>query len=137
MMPFLDAPALLEIARAVPLSSAHPVSISCGCAKSSLAGWQSQPLSFDESTLEEIGTLMPPGVDEPSYEEYLPGSTTYWADDAPIAPRHFPYNRSGVWRCRVCASVFLRYTEGGGYFVDRRIRALDAALIQDVPLDGV
>ena len=138
MPPFLDARALREIADAAVLpTQTRSAENGCGCGKTPLAGWQSMPLSFDETTLDEIGTLMPPGIDEPSYEEYLPEGTSYWADAAPIAPRYFPYNRCTVSRCRACTAVFLRYTEGGGYFVDRRIRALDAARIQDVPLVGV
>jgi hypothetical protein len=39
-----------------------------------------------------------------------------------------------VWECSVCGRLYLRYTEGGGYFVDRRIRAVSANLIEDVPL---
>jgi hypothetical protein len=138
MPPFLDALALREVAVAASSASSprHPANLACGCSKTNLAGWQSVPLSFDEAVLDDIGTLIPPGVDEPSYEEYLPAGTTYWTDDAPIAPHYFPYNRCTVSRCRECASVYLRYTEGGGYFVDRRIRALDAGRIVDIPLDG-
>ncbi|WP_347557012.1 hypothetical protein [Robbsia sp. KACC 23696] len=136
MPPFLDAVALREIVEAAPSASSirDTANSACGCGKTNLAGWQSVPLSFDESVLDDIGSLIPHGVDEPSYEEYLPSGTTYWTDDAPIAPHYFPYNRCTVSRCQVCRSVYLRYTEGGGYFVDRRIRALDAARIVDIPL---
>jgi len=66
--------------------------------------------------------------------EYLPGNIDYWSPEAPIAPRFFPYNRCNVWQCTQCSRLYLRYTEGGGYFVDRRIRAVHSALIKDVPL---
>ncbi|WP_248295219.1 hypothetical protein [Paraburkholderia sp. UYCP14C] len=69
-----------------------------------------------------------------TFSEYLPNKATYWSGDAPIAPRYFPYNRCGVWQCSTCGRLYLRYVEGGGYFVDRRIRALNADLIDDVPL---
>lgn len=130
MAQYLNAATLLELARA---AQQHALA-SCTCTRTPLDGWQSQPLSLDETQFEEIGTLLPPDDPEPSYSEYLPGKTTYWAADAPIAPRYFPYNRSSVWRCTTCGRLYLRYVEGGGYFVDRRIRALKAELIEDAPL---
>lgn len=69
---------------------------------------------------------------EPTFAEYRPANVQYWSPDAPIAPRYFPYNRCGVWECSECGRLYLRYTEGGGYFVDRRIRALKAGLVEDV-----
>jgi hypothetical protein len=68
-----------------------------------------------------------------TYDEYHPAGTRYASDDAPIAPRHFPYNRCNVSRCVTCGRLYLRYQEGGGYFIDQRIRALDPALIVDAP----
>ncbi|MBB5503070.1 hypothetical protein HDG37_007309 [Paraburkholderia sp. MM5384-R2] len=35
---------------------------------------------------------------------------------------------------RPAGDLYMRYVEGGGYFVDRRIRAVNADLIEDVPL---
>jgi len=34
----------------------------------------------------------------------------------------------------VCGRCYLRYTEGGGYFVDQRIRLLKASLLADAAL---
>ncbi|MEX3638060.1 hypothetical protein [Paraburkholderia sp. BR14320] len=131
----LNTATLLDLARAAQRRleqqrAAGP----CECTRTALDGWQSQPLSLDESLLEEIGTLMPEDDPEPTFSEHLPDKTSYWSADAPIAPRYFPYNRCGVWQCSTCGRLYLRYVEGGGYFVDRRIRAVNADLIEDVPL---
>jgi hypothetical protein len=130
MAHYLNTATFVELAQAAQSRASKP----CACTRTPLEGWQSQPLSFDETQLEEIGTLLAEDDPEPTYSEYLPGKTTYWAADAPIAPRYFPYNRCGVWQCSTCGRLYLRYVEGGGYFVDRRIRAVNAALIEDVPL---
>jgi len=127
---YLDTAALIELARNPEQTDAP----ACTCTKTPLDGWQSQPLSLDERQLELIGTLVPENEAEPTFCEYLPGDVSYWSEDAPIVPRYFPYNRCGVWRCSLCGRIYLRYTEGGGYFVDQRIRALKARLIEDVPL---
>jgi hypothetical protein len=130
MPKYLDAATLTNIALHAESLAAGP----CNCTRTPLDGWNSQPVSLDEGRLEEIGTLMVEDDPEPSYSEYLPGDLDYWSPNAPIAPRFFPYNRCNVWQCTQCSRVYLRYTEGGGYFVDRRIRAVHSALIQDVPL---
>ncbi len=127
MMPILDATALRTLAER---AQAQPDVPDCGCRKTLLEGWQSQPLSLDESLLEQVGTLRA-SEDEPGYDEYLPDGLRYWSPDAPIAPRYFPYNQCDVWACTRCARLLLRYVEGGGYFVDRRIRAVRAELIVD------
>lgn len=132
MAQYLNTATFLELARAAQACAAAP----CSCAKTPLEGWQSQPLSLDETQFEEIGTLLREDDPEPTFTEYLPGKTTYWAVDAPIAPRYFPYNRCAVWQCSLCGRLYLHYVEGGGYFVDRRIRAVQAALIEDVPLEA-
>ncbi|WP_075645304.1 hypothetical protein [Caballeronia mineralivorans] len=126
----LDALALTEIALRAESLAAGP----CNCTRTPLHGWNSQPVSLDEQRLQEIGTLVVDDDPEPSYREYLPGNIDYWSPEAPIAPRFFPYNRCNVWQCTQCSRLYLRYTEGGGYFVDRRIRAVHSALIKDVPL---
>jgi hypothetical protein len=130
MTRYLNAAALLELAQSAERADAPP----CACTKTPLDGWQSQPLSLDERQLEQVGTLVREDDPEPTFAEYLPGAMRYWSDDAPIAPRHFPYNRCGVWTCLPCGRLYLRYTEGGGYFVDQRIRAVKSRLIDDVPL---
>ncbi|MDR5733790.1 hypothetical protein QCE47_15760 [Caballeronia sp. LZ025] len=130
MPDYLDTATLIDLARAAEARAPGP----CACTKTPLDGWQSQPLSLDETQLREIGTLLHEEDPEPTFAEYLPGKLDYWSADAPIAPRYFPYNRCGVWECSSCGRLYLRYTEGGGYFVDRRIRALRLALIEDVSL---
>jgi hypothetical protein len=132
MIPFLDAAALLDLARHAEAQATPP----CSCNRAPLDGWLTQPLSLDERQLEQIGTLAPDDAAEPSWLEYLPENMDYWSAEAPIAPNYFPYNRCGVWRCTQCGRLYLRYTEGGGYFVDHRIRALKSTLIRDVPLPG-
>ncbi|QGZ66453.1 hypothetical protein [Paraburkholderia acidisoli] len=124
----LDAQSLLELAQAAEAR----IVPDCSCTKASLEGWQSQPLSLDETRLVQVGTLLNPELAEPTYSEYLPEGTNYWSAEAPVAPYFFPYNRCDVWQCSACNRLYLRYTEGGGYFVDRRIRALHARLITDV-----
>jgi hypothetical protein len=78
-----------------------------------------------------VATLRDPQVNEPTFEEWHPHGTRYDAPDAPVAPRHFPYNRCDLWHCRQCQRHLLRYTEFGGYYVDPRVRVLDPALIAD------
>ncbi|WP_175726268.1 hypothetical protein [Burkholderia ambifaria] len=127
-LPYLDPAALLKLA-----AEAACVTQPCTCTKTSLAGWTSLPLSLQDTQLAEVATLAPPDEPEPTYDEYHPAGTRYASDDAPIAPRHFPYNRCNVSRCVSCGRLYLRYQEGGGYFIDQRIRALDPALIVDAP----
>ena len=105
----------------------------CACAALVCAGWEALPSAFDVRGLERLGALgpeLPYGV-ESSLEEHHPAGTSYWSPEAPVALEHFPYNRSELWRCRHCRRPFLRYTEYGGYYVEPRIRALDARLIVD------
>ena len=128
-LPYLDHAALLELAL-----RSQRVSEPCSCTKTSVEGWQTLPLSLPETQLEELGTLAASDGDEPTFSEYHPDGTRYWSADAPIAPRYFPYNRCNAWACRLCGRVYLRYQEGGGYFVDQRIRALGASLLVDAPL---
>ena len=121
--------------RALALQS-DAADASCGCAPVNLAAWESTPLSMDEANLEDVGTLFEDHFVEPTFEEYHPAGTRYDSPDAPIAPRYFPYNRCTVARCRVCGRYYLRYTEAGGYFVDRRIRLLQGALLVDASLQA-
>jgi hypothetical protein len=130
MTRYLDAAALIELARHAEQTDPAP----CTCTKTPLDGWQSQPLSLDERQLNQVGTLVREDEAEPTFAEYLPPGTGYWSEEAPVAPRYFPYNRCGVWACSLCGRLYLRYTEGGGYFVDQRIRGLKSQLIEDAPL---
>jgi hypothetical protein len=79
------------------------------------------------------GTLAGDPYDDPTFAEYHPAGTHYWSADAPIAMRHFPYNRCSVLQCRECGRCCLKYVEAGGYYVEPRIRALNPELIVDVP----
>lgn len=127
---------LLDIAqlRALAQRSAD-IATACSCTEPALAAWTSTPLSFPESQLKDIGTLYVDPYDEPGFVEYHPGGTRYESPEAPVAPLYFPYNRCNVATCDLCGRGYLRYTEAGGYFVDRRIRALNRpGLIIDAAL---
>ncbi len=117
----LDAPAL----RRLPDPGLTPAS--CACQRLQCRGWESIPQPLGAPLLRCLGTLRPPGDDDPTLDEW-PGSR-YWAADAPISPRHFPYNRCAVWACAACGQGFLQYTEFGGYYVDHRLRRIDPALV--------
>lgn len=102
------------------------------CTTLPTTGWESVPVSLDRAQLDPVGTLYDPAAGNPldsTLEEYHPQHTRYWSADAPIAIGWFPYNRCGVWRCRTCATVFLRYAEHGGYFEEERIRRVLPALV--------
>jgi hypothetical protein len=118
-LPLLDSAALRALAQ-------HSAAVTgrCPCTLADTAAWVSTPLSFPESQLQDIGTLLVDPYTEPGFEEYHPDNTRNDFPEAPIAPRHFPYNRCNVATCSQCTRAYLRYTEAGGYFVDRRIRAL-------------
>jgi hypothetical protein len=119
----LTADQLLALAQAPRALTDCP---DCGALR--CAGWESLPGDFDERHLEWVGTLRD-GSDEPTWAEYHPAGTRLDSPEAPIALGYFPYNRCDVHVCRRCRRPFLRYTEGGGYYVDRRIRDLTAARI--------
>jgi len=132
-LPLLGADGLRALAR-----SSAAVSAPCNCTGSDAHGWISLPLSLPETQLEDVGTLVEDPYAEPGFTEYHPDGTRYDSPAAPIAPRHYPFNRCTVARCTACGRHYLRYMEAGGYFVDRRIRALDnAALVVDAPADAV
>lgn len=110
------------------------VTADCACGAPELDEWTSVPVSFPEQQLRVIGTLVRDAYTEATYEEYHPQGTTLWSAEAPIAPLYFPYNRCTVSECEVCERAYLRYVEGGGYFVDSRIRRLRASVLMDAPL---
>jgi hypothetical protein len=125
-----DAPALLALAK----RANDPHCNSCKTLPS--AGWEALPSSMDRTSLELMGTTFPPTAPDRSgatLDEYHPHGTRYWSANAPIALDWFPYNRCSVWRCRRCASVYLRYAETGGYFEEERIRRVDPDLIVRTP----
>ena len=105
----------------------------CACAIDTYREWTRVPVDFPESQMRIVGTLVADPYGEPTFAEYHPDGTTNWSPQAPIAPRHYPYNRAQVAQCTVCGRCALRYVEAGGYYVEPRIRALDPRLIADVP----
>lgn len=121
---------LMALARA-----SKAVTRACDCAIESYREWTRIPPAFPEAQMRQAGTLVDDPYAEASYAEYHPAGTHYWSPDAPIALRHFPYNRCSVLQCSVCGRTCLRYVEAGGYYVEPRIRALDPGLIVDAPLD--
>ena len=110
------------------------VTTPCSCTQVSLLAWTAQPLTLELDRLEDVGTLLDDPYDEPTFTEYHPLGTRYEGDDAPIAPRFYPYNRCTVARCTLCGRHYLRYNEAGGYFTEWRIRALQPGLLVDAPL---
>ncbi|NDZ17940.1 hypothetical protein C7T35_08775 [Variovorax sp. WS11] len=107
----------------------------CSCSVLQTPSWESITLERWPAGVEQVGTLRASDIDEPTFEEFHPGGTRYGSADAPIAVSWFPFNRSDVYACGTCRSVFLRYTEYGGYYVDHRVRMVDPALVvQDVRL---
>ena len=93
-------------------------------------GWESLPISFDAQTFKLIGTLKH-DEPEPTWDEYHPQGTDIWSNNAPIAVKYHPYNRCDIHQCKNCTRIYLQYTEYGGYYVDKRIRALNLDLITD------
>ena len=122
-LPVLDTDAL----RALAQDQAGPGCPACAAIKA--PGWEALPGSFDAARLRKVATLRRPGVEDPTLEEHHPSGTRSWSPHAPIAPAFFPYNRCEVWQCASCGRPFLRYTEFGGYYVEERIRELDAAKV--------
>ena len=125
----IDFPQLMQLAQA-----SAGITATCSCNAVSLAAWQRLPTSLELDRFEEIGTLMDDPYDEPTFAEYHPHGTRYESDDAPIAPRYYPCNRSQLARCLDCGRHYLRYNEAGGYFTELRIRALQPGLLVDAAL---
>lgn len=121
-LPLLDSAALRVLAQR---SAATATAMACNCAVQPLPSWCSTPLWFPETQLHDVGTLLADPFQEPGFAEYHPHGTRYESADAPVVPRYFPYNRCTVAACERCGRTYLRYNETGGYFFDRRIRALD------------
>lgn len=119
----LNRDQLLDIANSVKTDKACSVCTSLSC-----SGWISKPGYFDLDQLRVLGTLQVEGAEE-SWDEYHPNGTNLWSEEAPISIKHHPYNRCDVRECLACKRKFLHYTEYGGYYLDERIRALDAKLI--------
>jgi hypothetical protein len=120
---------LMELAR-----ESAAVKRKCACAIDSYREWSSIPVSFPEEKMRVAGTLAGDPYADPTFAEYHPAGTHYWSPDAPIAMRHFPFNRCTVLQCSECRRCCLKYVEAGGYYVEPRIRALNPELIVDEPL---
>jgi len=126
-------PPHLSTAQLHALAQAAPGPSDCAaCGTLNCPGWEALPGWFDDSALLTLGTLRD-GSDEPTWEEHHPQGTRTDSPTAPIAPAYHPYNRSDVMACRACGRLFLHYTEAGGYYVERRVRAVDAALVVTPP----
>jgi hypothetical protein len=123
----MDATELRKIAQTKPDQ--------CVCALKACLGWES--VSDDRwpaDQMQLVGSLRPPedaGQVELTFEEFHPSGTRYELANAPIAPGYFPFNRCDVHRCMRCACAVLKYTEYGGYYVDQRVRLVDADLLVD------
>lgn len=104
----------------------------CVCNLQRCVGWESiTETEWPSTQMQLVGTLRDPDVLEPTFEEHHPNGTRYDSPEAPIAVKHFPYNRCDVFACSRCLQHVLRYTEFGGYYVDHRARRLDKTLICD------
>ena len=107
----------------------------CSCPLKICKGWES--VSNDRWPAKQLkieGTLrreLADGESELSFEEFHPNGTRYDSPQAPIALNYFPYNRADVYGCQQCGCAVLKYTEYGGYYIDQRVRRVDAALIID------
>lgn len=126
----LDANQLKGISQTAPTQ--------CQCALKNCVGWES--VSDDRWPADQMqskGTLREPlqdGQTEPSFEEFHPDGTRYDSPQAPIAPKHFPYNRCDMFACQKCGCGVLKYTEYGGYYVDNRVRLFNPELLVDVSI---
>ena len=126
---------MIDAAQLRELSSRRnkPEAMRCACKHLQSASWESVTDERWPAEVRQVGTLRPPGIDEPTFEEFHPQGTRYGSADAPVAVAWFPFNRSDVHACTACGSVFLRYTEYGGYYVDHRVRLVDPALVVQAP----
>ena len=108
----------------------------CQCALKICKGWESVGDDrWPAAQMVKAGMLrpeLPEGQFELSFEEFHPEGTRYDSPDAPIAVDYFPYNRCDVFKCTTCQCAVLKYTEYGGYYVDHRVRLVDAAKVVDL-----
>jgi hypothetical protein len=106
----------------------------CSCNTEPLLAWRKLPMTLELERFEEVATLVEDPYGDPTYTEYHPDGTHYDSEDAPIAPRYYPFNRCQIARCMNCGRHYLRYNEAGGYFTELRIRALQPQLLVDAAL---
>ena len=125
----------LEQLRALATASSA-VTRPCTCALDSYREWTRVPAEFPEAQMRTVGTLVDDPYAEASWDEYHPDATSYWSPAAPIAVNYFPYNRCTVWQCAECGRCALHYVEAGGYYVEKRVRALDPSLIVDARIQS-
>ena len=108
----------------------------CQCALKICKGWESVGDDrWPAAQMVKAGTLrpeLPEGQLELTFEEFHPEGTRYDSPDAPIAVAYFPYNRCDVFKCTTCQCAVLKYTEYGGYYVDHRVRLVDATKVVDL-----
>ena len=130
-IPFIaNTAALRELVQGALANPPQTCNTACASLGACL-GWESITEDrWPAAHMQQLATLRDPEVYEPTFEEFHQG-TRYDSPNAPIALKHFPYNRCDVWQCQ-CGRLFLRYTEFGGYYVDHRVRALNPALVVDV-----
>ena len=124
-MHMIDAAQLRELSSRRLQSQA----LQCDCKPVQFPAWESMTYERWPDSLQQVATLQAPDVDEPTVEEFHPNGTRYDSADAPVAVQWFPFNRSDVYVCSNCQSVFLRYTEFGGYYVDKRVRMVNPELV--------
>ena len=125
-VPFLTARSLLALA-----DPTHAVRVvDCTFGMAACVGWESvAETRWPINAMQQVGTLQDPETPhgmELTFEEFHPEGTRYDSANAPVAPSFFPYNRCDVFACGTCHRTLLKYTEYGGYYVDPRVRVLQA-----------
>jgi hypothetical protein len=134
IMPAMTAKKKIQFDELMALATASAaVTRACACAIETCREWTRIPASFPAQQMRAAGTLVDDPYVEATFAEYHPAGTSYWSADAPIAWRHYPFNRCSVLECTVCGRCCLTYVEAGGYYVEPRIRALDPRLLTDPP----
>lgn len=100
-----------------------PDCLHCNC-----VSWEPMPTGFEKNNYPAIGSLEYEGSDQ-IWEEFHSENTYLWSENAPIATKYFPYNRCSVLQCHRCKTIYLTYTEYGGYYIEPRIRHVPPDLI--------
>ena len=119
----LDAKSLIGL-------SGQKQAAACTCSIGECKGWESFTEDrWPKGQMQAVGTLRDPDLYQPNAEEHHPSGTRYASPDAPIAVNFFPYNLCDVFACAKCDKLLFRYTEFGGYYVDHRVREVDAGLV--------
>jgi len=115
------------------LARAHGAAQACGdCSAFASKGWEAFPSTASEKALVLLGSTWDPAHADPTVEEFHQAGSSLWSPEAPIALHFHPYNRCALWQCRSCKKPYLRYTEYGGYYEEKRIRELRPELITHV-----